>query len=119
MSIKISATKVDLFSKIEVTLSKFDKDFIKKFDTAEYAVEGFSDIQLVSTYHFNEKIKLPKGFSIEEIENREYSEYEKDFDGNIKENPKYRIIVKGTFENQTFILIYLNIVNMNISVGFN
>lgn len=119
MSIKISATKIDLFSKIEAALGKFDKDFINKFDTAEYAVEGFGDIRLVSTHYFNEKIKLQKGFSIEEIENGEYSEYEKDSDGNIKEKPKYRITVRGTFENQTFILIYLNIVNINISVGFN
>lgn len=117
--IKICATKLDSFSKIEVALGKFDKGFINKFDTAEYAVEGFKDIRLVSKDYFNEKIKLPKGFSIEQIENREYSEYEKDSDGNIKEKPKYKIIVKGTFEEQAFILIYLGIVNINITVGFN
>lgn len=118
MGIKICATTLAAFSKIEELLGKFDNDFINKFDSAEYVVEGFSDIELVSTHYFNDKIKLPKGFSIEEIENSTYSEYEKDSDSNIKEKSKYRIIIKGTFENQLFTLIYLNIINMNIKICF-
>ncbi len=97
MNIKISASNSVLFLNIEEALSKFDNDFINKFKTAEYVMDGFDDIQLVSESYFNEKIKLPKGFLIEEVKNSVYSEYEKDSEGNIKEEPKISNNYTGNF----------------------
>lgn len=119
MNIKISASNSALFLNIEEALNKFDSDFINKFNTAEHVIDGFDDIQLVSKNYFNEKIKLPKGFLIEEVKNSIYSEYEKDSEGNIKENQKYQITIQGIFKNQTYKLIYSNLPKINIKICFN
>ncbi|RHW53941.1 hypothetical protein DZC34_21800 [Clostridium botulinum] len=119
MNIKISASNSVLFLNIEEALSKFDNDFINKFKTAEYVMDGFDDIQLVSESYFNEKIKLPKGFLIEEVKNSVYSEYEKDSEGNIKESQKYQITIQGVFKNQIYKLIYLNLSKINIKICFD
>jgi hypothetical protein len=94
VSIKITATNLDKFSKIEEIINKIDENFIKNFEQAEYLLEGYGDnIKLTSLRYYNEEIKLPKGFIIETINNEEYSEYEKDSNGEIKEWYKRRLDV--------------------------
>lgn len=119
MAIKISASNSNAFNIIEQSLSKLDKQFIDKFEVAEYVMEGmFKDIKLSISGFSNEMIILPKGFVIEEIQNTTYSIYEKDTDGVLNEKDKYQIMIQGTFEKQIYKLIYSNLFTINKTICF-
>ena len=119
MSMKICASNTTSFDKIKNALNRLDKDFMNKFETAEFVMDGYiNDVMLVSRDAFVKTITLPKGFSIETIENSIYSEYEKNTEGSINEKVKYQVEILGIFENQKYKFIYTNLLKITTTICF-
>lgn len=118
MGIKIIATSVESFTKIENKLKELKEDFTRKFDTAELYLGGFSDIQLYAQHFIDDKIELSKGSIITEVENESFNEFEKtQKTGDIKEIKRYRIKIKMLLNEQSYILIYDNMRSMEIKIS--
>ena len=117
MSIKITSTNSERFSKIEDALIKLSDNFINKFEQAEYLLEGFYEIKLVSNYFYgDDEISLPSGFIIKQVETKECPYYKKDKDDIIIEDKKYEIQIDGTLNEQKYNLVYKNLNKPNVKI---
>ena len=107
---KISASNSKAFIKIEEAIGKLDKDFTKKFESAEYAAEGYiKDIKLTTSFAFEDKIILPAKFIITSIKFDEYVVIDKTSDGEPRETKKYQVEIEGIIEEQAYRFIYTNL----------
>ena len=107
---QISASNLEIFTKIEEELHKLDENFIKKFTKASSIAENISyGIELFTDCNFDDEIVLPNIFIISSIKFEDYIDYEKNSDGEIKENPKYQLEISGKVEKQEYKLVYTNL----------
>ncbi|WP_206459405.1 hypothetical protein [Anaerovorax sp. IOR16] len=118
MGIKISASSSKNFAKIEEAINKFDNDFIKQFETAEYILDGYNnDIKLFSNRYYREKIELPNGFTFKGIKIDTNINYEKDSENNITEKEIYMINITGIYEGQGYSILFDGLMNKNLEIN--
>lgn len=115
---KITASNSTTFSKIEEELNKIDKEFAKKFTSAEYVLDGYSDIKLTTDFQFDNKIILPIKFIINSIKFEDYVVIDKNSVGEIRETQKYQIEIEGKIEEQKYRLVYTNLYKINNEICY-
>lgn len=116
MSIKITATSANKFTKIEESIKELGEVFINKFEKAEYVMEGFNnDIKLVANNCFEKIIEIPKEFIINDIIFKEYFIYEKR-EQELEEVKKYSIEINGNLNKQQYLLVYIGLNKVNIEI---